>query len=83
MSGSDSPDAGSIIPEVMLYGMQSDLDGDIASGCGVPAASGPKERSIIHSISAYTTRQSYIGMLIVMMVSLLLVVMCIQTYCIH
>jgi len=54
---------------VSLYGPPSDHDGEIGSGCGIPAASGPKERSIMHSISAYVMRQSYIGMLIVMMVS--------------
>jgi hypothetical protein len=69
-SGADSSDAGSIVPDVSLYGPPSELGADVGSGTGVPAASGPQERSIMHSISAYIMRQSYIGMLIIMMVSL-------------
>ena len=68
-SGGESVDTGSIIPEMSTYGPPSDQENDAGSGCGEPAAQGPKERSIMHSISAYVTRQSYIGMLIVMMVS--------------
>jgi hypothetical protein len=70
-SGTESPDAGSIVPDTSLYGPPSDQGADAGSGLGVPAASGPQERSIMHSISAYMMRQSYIGMLIIMMVSLL------------
>lgn len=74
-SGTDSPDTGSIVPDISLYGPPSDQGADVGSVLGVPAASGPQERSIMHSISAYIMRQSYIGMLIIMMVSLLLQVL--------
>ena len=58
----DSRDNGSIIPESPLYGLAS---GRMSRTVSLP----PRERSLLHSVSAYLMKQTYIAMLIVMMVT--------------
>ena len=57
----DSRDNGSVIPDSPVYGRTSRH----TSGAASPP---PRERSFLHSVSAYLMKQSYIAMLIVMMV---------------
>jgi len=58
----DSRDNGSVIPDSPLYGMASGR----ASRRDSPP---PRERSFLHSMSAYLMKRTYIAMLIVMMVT--------------
>ena len=59
----DSRDNGSVIPDSPLYGTVS---GRVSRAVSLPA----RERSFLHSMSDYLMKQTYIAMLIVMMVML-------------
>ena len=59
----DSRDNGSVIPDSPLYGTVS---GRVSRAASLPA----RERSFLHSMSDYLMKQTYIAMLIVMMVML-------------
>ena len=65
----DSRDNGSVIPDSPVYGLAS---GHVSRTTSVP----PRERSFLHSVSAYLMKQTYIAMLIVMMVMALLCQSC-------
>ena len=67
----DSRDNGSVIPDSPVYGTAS-LSGHHSHNISLP----PRERSVLHSVSEYLMKQTYIAMLIVMMVTLRLVLMC-------
>jgi len=69
----DSRDNGSVIPDSPVYGTAS-LSGRVSRIINLPA----RERSVLHSVSEYLMKQTYIAMLIVMMVmpSLVLIHLC-------